>query len=50
MIQSTVSMQLKEAREITLTKLGDMPRATADPPIVYSSTKAQPINHATLGK
>jgi len=30
--------------------LGDMPRATADPPIVYSSTKAHPINQATLGK
>ena len=38
------------ARQITLTKLGDMPRATADPPIVYSSIKAQPINQATLEK
>jgi len=30
------------------TKLGVMPRATAAPPIVYSSIKAQPINQATL--
>ena len=37
-----------DAGEIPLTKLGDMPRATADPPIVYSSIRAQPINHATL--
>jgi hypothetical protein len=28
--------------------LGEMPRATADPPIVYSTIKAQPINHAIL--
>lgn len=32
----------------TLTKFGDMPRATAEPPIVYSSIKAQPINQAIL--
>lgn len=25
-----------------------MPRATAEPPIVYSNIKAQPINQATL--
>jgi hypothetical protein len=37
-----------DAGAIPLTRLGEMPRATADPPIVYSSIKAQPINHATL--
>jgi len=25
-----------------------MPRATVEPPIVYSKISAQPINHATL--
>lgn len=36
--------------EIYCTRFGDMPRATAAPPIVYSSIKAQPINQATLHK
>lgn len=36
--------------KIHRTKLGDMPRATAAPPIVYSRIKAQPINQATLEK
>lgn len=31
-----------------ITKFGDMPRATDDPPIVYSRIKAQPISQATL--
>lgn len=30
------------------TKFGDIPRATVEPPSVYSSIKAQPINQATL--
>ena len=30
------------------TKLGEMPRATADPPIVYSKIKAHPIIQARL--
>jgi hypothetical protein len=37
-----------DAGAIPLTRLGEMPRATADPPIVYSSIKAQQTNHATL--
>lgn len=30
------------------TRFGDMPRATAEPPIVYSRINAQPIIQATL--
>jgi hypothetical protein len=41
-------MNEPDAGTVPLTRLGEMPRATADPPIVYSSIKAQPINHATL--
>jgi hypothetical protein len=31
-----------------ITKFGDMPRATDDPPIVYSRIKAHPTSQATL--
>lgn len=31
-----------------ITKFGDIPRATDDPPIVYSRIKAHPISQATL--
>lgn len=40
----------KSSRKQQSTKFGDTPRATADPPIVYSKTKAHPINQATLEK
>lgn len=38
----------KTSEEMQSTKFGDMPRATAEPPIVYSRINAQPINQATL--
>lgn len=31
-----------------LTRLGEIPRATVEPPTVYSSISPQPISHATL--
>lgn len=30
------------------TRLGEIPRATVEPPTVYSSISPQPISHATL--
>lgn len=39
----------KFQQEFCSTKFGDIPRATVEPPIVYSSMRAQPINQATLG-
>lgn len=44
------TVRIREVKEIRAycTKFGDMPRATAAPPIVYSRIRAQPINQATL--
>lgn len=39
---------IQKSKRNCCTRFGDMPRATAEPPIVYSNTNAQPISHATL--